>query len=91
MDFDSVLLAKKLGGGGGSSVDVESLSVTANGTYTAEEGKAYSPVTVNVSGGEWTSDGIAQNLEPNGAVTLSSSVTQISSYAFVNTVSFPFG
>ena len=37
--------------GGGSSVEVESLSVTANGTYTAEEGKAYSPVTVNVQGG----------------------------------------
>lgn len=48
MDFDSVLLAKKLNGGGGSSVDVESLSVTENGTYTAPTGKAYSPVTVNV-------------------------------------------
>lgn len=36
--------------GGGSSVDVESLSVTANGTYTAPTGKAYSPVNVNVSG-----------------------------------------
>ena len=35
----------------GSSVTVESLSVTQNGTYTAPTGKAYSPVTVNVSGG----------------------------------------
>lgn len=33
------------------SVSVEALSVTANGTYTAPEGKAYSPVTVDVSGG----------------------------------------
>ena len=50
MDYYDVLLAKKLsdGGGGGSSVEVESLSATSNGTYTAEEGKAYSPVTVNV-------------------------------------------
>lgn len=32
----------------GSSVTVEPLSVTANGTYTAPTGKAYSPVTVNV-------------------------------------------
>ena len=32
-------------------ITVESLSVTANGTYTAPTGKAYSPVTVNVSGG----------------------------------------
>lgn len=37
--------------GGGSSIDVEPLSVTANGTYTAPSGTAYSPVTVNVSGG----------------------------------------
>ena len=37
--------------GGGSSIDVEALSVTQNGTYTAPSGKAYSPVTVNVSGG----------------------------------------
>lgn len=33
------------------SVTVESLSVTQNGTYTAPTGKAYSPVTVSVSGG----------------------------------------
>lgn len=35
----------------GSNVDVEPLNVTQNGTYTAPSGKAYSPVTVNVSGG----------------------------------------
>ena len=35
----------------GGSVTVEALSVTSNGTYTAPAGKAYSPVTVNVSGG----------------------------------------
>ena len=33
---------------GGSSVTVEALSVTENNTYTAPEGKAYSPVTVAV-------------------------------------------
>ena len=43
---------KKQGtGSGGGSITVESLSVTQNGTYTAPTGKAYSPVTVNVSGG----------------------------------------
>ena len=36
------------GGEGGGDITVEALSVTANGTYTAESGKAYSPVTVNV-------------------------------------------
>lgn len=35
----------------GSSVTVEPLSVTDNGTYTADQGKAYSPVTVNVPSG----------------------------------------
>ena len=34
-----------------SSTTVEALSVTSNGTYTAPTGKAYSPVTVSVSGG----------------------------------------
>ena len=34
-----------------TSITVESLSVTQNGTYTAPTGKAYSPVTVSVSGG----------------------------------------
>lgn len=37
-------------GGGGSSVTVEPLTVTENGTYTAEEGTAYSPVAVAVPG-----------------------------------------
>ena len=37
-------------GGGGSSVTVEALTATENKTYTAPAGKAYSPVTVNVSG-----------------------------------------
>ena len=36
------------GGGGGGDVDVEPLSVTENGTYTAPTGKAYSPVNVSV-------------------------------------------
>jgi len=35
----------------GSSVTISPLSITANGTYTAPSGEAYSPVTVNVSGG----------------------------------------
>lgn len=38
-------------GGGGSDITVESLSVTANGTYTAPSGKAYTPVTVSVPTG----------------------------------------
>lgn len=37
--------------GGSTSITVEPLSVAQNGTYTAPSGTAYSPVTVNVSGG----------------------------------------
>ena len=36
--------------GGGGTVDVQPLSVTENGTYTAPSGIAYSPVTVDVEG-----------------------------------------
>lgn len=35
----------------GGGTEVEPISITENGTYTAPSGKAYSPVTVNVSGG----------------------------------------
>lgn len=50
MSFDPVsyLMGKESGGGGGSSVTVEPLTVTENGTYTAPEGEAFSPVTVLV-------------------------------------------
>lgn len=50
MSFDPVsyLMGSKNGGGGGSSVTVEPLTVTENGTITAPSGKAYSPVTVDV-------------------------------------------
>lgn len=41
----------KGGGGGGGSANIQSLSITQNGTYTASGGvDGYSPVTVNVSG-----------------------------------------
>ena len=45
----SVTVVTNVSGGGG--VTVEPLSVTQNGTYTAPTGKAYSPVSVNVSSG----------------------------------------
>ena len=48
MNFYDILLAKKLNEGGGGDITVEGLSVTENATYTAPEGKAYSPVVVNV-------------------------------------------
>lgn len=50
-DFDilAYLMGKQAGGGGGGGdITVESKSISANGTYTAPTGKAYSPVTVSV-------------------------------------------
>lgn len=47
---------------GDSSVTVEALTATENKTYTAPEGKAYSPVTVNVAGGA--------DIEANKAATI---------------------
>lgn len=56
---------------------IEPLEVTANGTYTASDGKAYNPVTVNVPKGttiplEVTSNGvyIASEDEPYSSVTV---------------------
>jgi hypothetical protein len=48
MDYFDILLAKKLSGGSGGDVEVESLTATENGTYNAGAGKAYNPVVVAV-------------------------------------------
>lgn len=76
----------------GSQITIGPLSVTQNGTYTAPTNTAYSPVTVNVSGGQWTTDGIINRTEPNGA--LESNTTTIRDYAFsgytlITSVSLP--
>ncbi len=46
-DMLAYLMGKQAGGGGGD-ITVVSKSISANGTYTAPSGKAYSPVTVDV-------------------------------------------
>lgn len=48
MDLYNLVVSAKLSKGEGGDVDVDSLSVTENGTYTAQTGHAYNPVTVNV-------------------------------------------
>ena len=93
MDFYDIALAKQLGGGG-SSVTIEELNVTANGTYSAPTGKAYSPVNVNVSGGG--DDLLLQTLNRtiSGTYTGDSTVLSIPAEFFkncnsLNGVSFP--
>ena len=50
----------------GESIEVEQLNVTANGTYTASEGHAYSPVTVNVPTVNLSTFEYALQYEDNG-------------------------
>lgn len=72
----------------GSSTTITPLSVTENGTYTAPTGTAYSPVTVNVSGGESigiprevSSGGIYRMPADNFTFSLPANATSIGSYA----------
>lgn len=61
----------------GTSIAVEPLSVTQNGTYTAPSGTAYSPVSVNVSGGGGGSDYTFVTSEEIDVSTTSSSATTV--------------
>lgn len=47
--YKDLLMSQIIGGGGGHSVEVVPLSITENGVYNAEEGKAFNPVEVEVS------------------------------------------
>ena len=62
--------------GGEVTIDIEPLNVTQNGTYQ-ESGKAYSPVTVNVSGGGGTLT-VATKTLTNTATTQTLSFTSLS-------------
>jgi len=58
--------------GGTIEITTEPLSVTENGTYTAPSGKAYTPVTVNVSGGSgWAIDSKTISNSSNTATSIS--------------------
>ena len=76
-----------------SAITVSPLSVTSNGTYTASSGTAYSPVTVNVSGG---TDTVVDFIENHGTLSSfeHSTITTIGTGAFyycsnLTTVNFP--
>ena len=62
------------------SITVESLSVTSNGTYTAPSGKAYSPVSVNVSGGGGDTKSLIDRSITS--ITLPNDLTSIGNGAF---------
>lgn len=72
-----------------TEIEVEPLSVTTNGTYTAPTGKAYSPVTVNVSGGG-SSDAVTGTLTVASNVNTSTNtkITDTSAIGFTPTKFF---
>lgn len=65
MDLFDIVISGKIRKEGGGDVSVDALSVTENGTYTAEEGHAYSPVTVSVP----------QGVFPSGTLSITSNGT----------------
>lgn len=75
LDLKSFAIGKANGGGGGG-ITVEKLTATENGTYTAESGKAFNPVVVDVP-------------EPTGSIEITENgtydVTEVAS-AEVNVV-----
>ncbi len=60
----------------GNQIVVDPLSVTSNGTYTANTGHAYSPVTVNVSGGSTTEVGRVNFYDYDGTLAYSYTDTE---------------
>lgn len=94
MELFDLLLYKGVtgdsGGGGGGEISTQSLNVSANGTYRAPTGKAYTPVNVNVpntyaasdegkvvSNGALVSQTAHEEVTANGTIdtTLNNSVT----------------
>lgn len=70
--FDIVISGKIRKEGGGGDVEVDALSVTENGTYSASSGHAYSPVTVSVPTG----------IIPSGTLSITSNgVYDVGSFA----------
>ena len=58
------------------STTISPLSVTSNGTYTAPSGTAYSPVTVNVSGGGSVDAGV-QFIDYDGSIVETWAVSEV--------------
>lgn len=48
MDVRTYIISKLINGGGGGDINIETLTVTENGTVVAPAGKAYGTVIVNV-------------------------------------------
>lgn len=81
-DIFAYLMGKAAGGGGGD-ITVESKSITANGTYTAPPGKAYSPVTVDVPNSYAAGD--EGKVVSNGALVSQTAHAKVTSNGTIDT------
>ena len=70
MDLFDLAVANKLAGGGGGDIDVDALTVTENGTYSASSGHAFDPVTVSVPQGVFPSG--TSSITANGIYDITS-------------------
>lgn len=85
MPFDaaSYIMGKNASGGGGSAITVEPLTVTENDTYTAPDGKAYTPVTVNVPNSYSASD--EGKVVDNGELVAQTAHAEVTSNGTIDT------
>lgn len=67
----------------GSSTTITPLNVTENGTYTAPTGTAYSPVTVNVSGGGSSDNNWAEVMRGESTGLYDNTLAAISNFAYI--------
>lgn len=71
---------------GGGDVTLVDLNVTANGTYTPDEGKAYKKAVVNVTPALQTKDIIAQEITNGGVITPESPNVGFDKITFPNSI-----
>ena len=87
MDLFDLLLYKSVagdsGGGGGGEISTQSLNVSANGTYRAPTGKAYTPVNVNVPNSYSSSD--EGKVVSNGALVAQTAHAEVTQNGTIDT------
>ena len=87
MELFDLLLYKSVagdsGGGGGGEISTQSLNVSANGTYRAPTGKAYTPVNVNVPNSYSASD--EGKVVSNGALVSQTAHAEVTQNGTIDT------
>lgn len=82
-DIVSYLMGQQAAGSGGGGITVESKSISANGTYTAPTGKAYSPVSVSVPNSYSAAD--EGKVVSNGALVAQTAHAEVTANGTIDT------